>query len=548
MRTVALVEEALTLRGFEGDNGRYQCPAHGGQDRNLWVTADEDGRVIVKCWSHPDECTTDAIFRAIDLWLERKPFSGYQEYEARKDGVVVPAVHRRFSDREPKCDWDPKGVVKVNSLDFYNSWNIDPSKPIVICEGERAAEAVAAAGLQAVATYGTSYTPSAAAVAMLGNADITLWPDADDEGRKHMEKIARAIGRPVKQVYTNGTAPRGWDAADATPFLIKHLVGDARPFNVAVAPTTLGKAKSFDQLDSTPPEPMLLGFLDPTEATVLVGDGGVGKGCTASYFIARLARLGIKTLVVDFENNEGEWGARTLSLGLDGAARTATMYVSPLSEEWEGSNEGTLWGIQEDLKRIIEEHEIDYLVIDSIIMASGDSKYESPEAARKYKAALTYLGKPSLSLAHVNRAGDHSSPFGSVFWKNLCRTMWSLEWDGNRKVLKHRKHNNYEQAAMQEVSFDWQYGKLVNATIIPAVQNTIERIQNIITFLGPCTAEEIHKQIKDNLDDGEKAPTLPAIKSTLYRGDPNSQQYNKGTPLFSSATSGKRVLWSNIGP
>jgi AAA domain len=317
---------------------------------------------------------------------------------------------------------------------------------------------------------------------------------------------------------------------------------------VDVVPSSFGKAKSFDLLHCTPPEPMLFGLLDPTQATVLVGDGGVGKGCTASYCIVRLARLGKKSLVVDFEDNEGEWGARTLSQGLDGAARTATMYVSPLSEEWKGSNEGTLWGIKEDLKRIIDEHDIDYIVIDSIIMASGDSKYESPEAARKYKAALTYLGKPSLSLAHVNRAGDHSSPFGSVFWKNLCRTMWSLEWEGNRRVLKHRKHNNYEQAAMQEVSFDWQYGRLVNVTIIPAVQNTIERIQDIITFLGPCTAEAIHKHIKDNLDDGEKAMTLPAIKSILYRGDPGSTQYNKGTPLFTSTKVGGKAVWSNIGP
>jgi hypothetical protein len=258
-------------------------------------------------------------------------------------------------------------------------------------------------------------------------------------------------------------------------------------------------------LDASPPPPLLLGRLHPLAHTILFGNGGVGKGALASSWIAKLEKVGIRTLIVDFERNDTEWAGRTKGLGLSGLD---TWYMDPI---------GTLWDVQDDIKAIVEERSIDYLVIDSMIPALGDSDYASPEGARKYAASLLYIGKPALSLAHVNRAGDHSSPFGSAFHKNLCRLMWSLEDRGENKILTQRKNNNYEPTPPQQITLMWDMGKLVHVVELGYAQVLTERIKDAITFLGPSSIADIVTQLNDNLALGEVEFKTATIKSALYR-------------------------------
>jgi hypothetical protein len=58
-------EAVVALPGgrFEGGRYRARCPAHGGEDRNLAVWADERGVACFRCWSHG--CATREIVAAL---------------------------------------------------------------------------------------------------------------------------------------------------------------------------------------------------------------------------------------------------------------------------------------------------------------------------------------------------------------------------------------------------------------------------------------------------------------------------------------------------
>jgi hypothetical protein len=111
---------------------------------------------------------------------------------------------------------------------------------IVVVEGERCADAVAEAGYMAAGTVcGASSTPGTAVIALLADARVVLWPDADDVGRAHMERIGRALEwarvRSLSVIRPPDALPAGWDAADAEPGVIRDLVESAlgRPVWVA---------------------------------------------------------------------------------------------------------------------------------------------------------------------------------------------------------------------------------------------------------------------------------------------------------------------------
>jgi putative DNA primase/helicase len=107
-----------------------------------------------------------------------------------------------------------------------------PPALIVVTEGEKAADAVRAAGLPAIGTVcGAASTPGRSVVALLAARPVILWPDHDDVGRRHMERLGRAIETggvsALAVVRPPVDAPDGWDAADTTAERIRELVESA---------------------------------------------------------------------------------------------------------------------------------------------------------------------------------------------------------------------------------------------------------------------------------------------------------------------------------
>ena len=113
------------------------------------------------------------------------------------------------------------------------------------------------------------------------------------------------------------------------------------------------------------------------------------------------------------------------------------------------------------LQRKIRKDDIGMVVVDSVVLAAG-ADAERSETAARYFSALRRLGVPSLSIAHVTKAGGDLYPFGSIFYHNSSRLTWNVKLrhqeDGDTAHLGlfNRKSNDNRPAKPQglRISFD----------------------------------------------------------------------------------------------
>ena len=167
-------------------------------------------------------------------------------YEIRTHAGELVATHCR-TDPGKRIWWEPKGV-KATAMPLYRiEHELDHIGPVVITEGEKAADALAGAverDLLVVGTVtGAAGTPHMGALeplvehARANGVSIYLWPDADDPGSTHMQRIGAALveaGGPTPRLINWEGAPPKGDAADwvaaGQPPLVKLLEG-AKPFD-----------------------------------------------------------------------------------------------------------------------------------------------------------------------------------------------------------------------------------------------------------------------------------------------------------------------------
>jgi putative DNA primase/helicase len=149
--------------------------------------------------------------------------------------------------------WRWKGVPKPRPLYGLDRLGARPDASVVICEGEKAADAAAQVFPNSVCVTSPGGSQSANAVdwSPLSGRRTLLWPDADEPGAKYASEVApilAALGCDVSVVDAMalaGVAPggatrdviAGWDAADAA--------GEWRDLR-ALRKAALEHAKRFD--------------------------------------------------------------------------------------------------------------------------------------------------------------------------------------------------------------------------------------------------------------------------------------------------------------
>jgi len=208
------------------------CPAHEDRKPSLHIAVGSDGRVLLNCFAG---CPREKILRAIGLEMrdlfpqpertsKRAPT---RIFEIRDVNGRLVALHKRYDGpRGKRFVWKlPDGQtglggLSTKALPLYGSeklreWPGDA--PLVLCEGEKAAQALVDAGIPALGTVcGASITPERSVLRPLANRRVVLWPDNDDAGRAHMNRIAvllRELGADVRWFEWPEAPPRG-DAAD----------------------------------------------------------------------------------------------------------------------------------------------------------------------------------------------------------------------------------------------------------------------------------------------------------------------------------------------
>lgn len=227
------VVAALCATGQEplkvGSEQKFHCPAHDDKHRSLDVKQGDRG-VMIFCRSA--RCDSAKIAAAIGLTL-RDLFDEEQEdrpyrWEIRKPTGEVVAVHQRVDPAyggKKQMWWErPDGETGLNGLatadlPLYGCEDLGarPKEIVVLCEGEKAADAVCMKGMLGLATVcGANEQPSDLVLSCLAGRDVVLWPDADEVGIQHMREIGERldlIASSVGAVNVAGKPPH-WDAAD----------------------------------------------------------------------------------------------------------------------------------------------------------------------------------------------------------------------------------------------------------------------------------------------------------------------------------------------
>ncbi len=135
------------------------------------------------------------------LFVHRTWLDGQWHYPSRRDGFA--------------SDWPtPRPLYRLPDL------TARPDAPVLICEGEKSADAAEALFPDHVtlAWCGGTGGLNAADWSVLTGRAVTLWPDADDAGRQCAAKLAQRllpIAASVVVVKIPESLPAGWDLADA---------------------------------------------------------------------------------------------------------------------------------------------------------------------------------------------------------------------------------------------------------------------------------------------------------------------------------------------
>lgn len=205
------------------------------------------------------------------------------------EGTIIASVYRFEPDDGGKefLPWDAVkrrwGNPDVRPL--YNLPELLKSPSVVITEGEKAAKALNDRGIVATCVMGGSNSPlDRTDLEPLKGKEVTIWPDADEPGRKFAANFSLAvqdIAGSVRVIEPPDDAPEGWDAADTdTPEII---------LGHAVAPRETKPSLPFFWFSEAEPDltanDFVEGMLTNGAMSVVYGPSNCGK----TFFVLDMA-------------------------------------------------------------------------------------------------------------------------------------------------------------------------------------------------------------------------------------------------------------------
>ena len=279
-----LLDRLKDVKGHE-PNWTALCPAHDDRNnRSLSITNGSD-KILLKCFVG---CQAVDVVKHLGLeWsalfdgsnnTSSNANNTANRYELRQRvwsirnlANVEVARHKRFdwSDGTKTYSWE-RGSAKtldgypVRRLPLYGTEHLAALAPrtlVILCEGEKAADAIQRLGIASVGTVtGAATTPEAEPLSALQPFDVILWPDNDQIGREHMLKIGTSLQshEVTPRVLQWAAAPKAGDAADFVEAggnleTLKALIATAIPFNQfgwEVPATGLEKQTVIERTDS----------------------------------------------------------------------------------------------------------------------------------------------------------------------------------------------------------------------------------------------------------------------------------------------------------
>lgn len=190
------------------------------------------------------------------------------KYEIRDpDGKHVATHVRKDLPNGEKVVWweQPDGTkglkgMKVKVLPLYGVERLSTvptDVPVIVTEGEKAADALLSNGIVAVGTVtGSSGTPGNNALRPLLDRPIFLWPDNDDVGWEHMKRVGAFLLQLGHQNVRVIEWPGAPDKGDAANFF--QLKGALREFHAL--------RETAEPFEAANPAAVILDRQDPMDA------------------------------------------------------------------------------------------------------------------------------------------------------------------------------------------------------------------------------------------------------------------------------------------
>jgi hypothetical protein len=491
MRPVEKVLEVVD-RYEERHNGFWCiCPAHDDHAPSLHVEEAEDGRALLKCRAGCDqERVLDALSeRGVarrELFADGRSKSAEEARKGRErfaaswsirdaSGQLV-ALHERwgsghdkgFKWRHPDGRLSKQGEIKTTLLPLYGSEHVKDwplSAPVILAEGEKARDALAAARLPGLGTVtGAGVTPGVNSLEILRGRKVVLWPDADNEGLRHMQRIAERLHGIASEVriFEWREAPPKADAADhpgvlsgsreSVRALLKEMAstpvwepGSASSSSLAYRENDDDDATSgllwFSEMGEPKPREFLVEDLLPKcYPATIYGSGGVAKSMLAllmgiSYAGGLDRWLGLQVngegtvLYLDFELDADEQlrRVRDLCAGLGVRVPEKLGYLSALGKGAEAAFEAAL--------SICRRHHVGLLILDSLGPAMiGDAEKARDVIAfhNRFVAPFRAMGVTTLIVDHQGKiqSGEMyqgKTALGSAYKGHLVRSGIQVE-------------------------------------------------------------------------------------------------------------------------
>lgn len=195
--------------------------------------------------------------------------------------------------------------------------------------------------------------------------------------------------------------------------------------------------------------------------TIFFGEGDSLKSYFATY-LAVITRLGYpaaglmpepgNVLFLDYEDERDSFWKRLnmITAGLGEAIPDGIIHrkmVMPLEKEISA------------ITKFVRDLNIELLIIDSAAPAS--SMPEEADSVINYFNSLRSLNVTSLTIAHDTKAtqGVGQYPFGSVFWRNMARSLFFVKADHDDDSvaisLRHTKANNGKRLPL--LAWEWHF-------------------------------------------------------------------------------------------
>lgn len=205
------------------------------------------------------------------------------------EGSIIASVYRFEPDDGGKefLPWDAvkRRYGNPDIRPLYNLPGILQSSRVVVCEGEKAAQSLIDRGIAATCVMGGSNSPlERTDLEPLRGREVTIWPDADEPGRKFAAAFALAvqdIATDTRMIEPPADAPEGWDAADCDD--------PSTVLGITITPAEAKPTLPFFWFDEAQPnlaaDDFVEGMLTSGAMSVIYGPSNCGK----TFFVLDLA-------------------------------------------------------------------------------------------------------------------------------------------------------------------------------------------------------------------------------------------------------------------